>query len=260
MNYLKRNVKYKNLTIGIYSDSFNGKTGVTTPYMNFLRLFGKPYFIDTTTTYEDVVKNCDVLLIPGGADVDSSRYNEAPHPTNSRVNVHYEWMDKKILTPWLVDNRPTIGICRGFQTINVILGGTLFQNVSNHQQTADRTRTTSVLAVPADNQEFDYYYINTLHHQAIKDLAPNLIPIGFSPVYENCESLEHENKLFVAKYITDTKEKKTEEWYSFCEAFINTSGNIFAVQYHPEEINCPFAIQNIDTMLNSIFVPEEVTA
>lgn len=248
MSYLKREIKYKDLVIGIYADSFNGKTGVTTPYMNFLRLFGRPYIIDTTTTYLDVVANCDVLLIPGGADVNSARYNEPPHPTNSRSNVHYEWMDENILKPWLHALNPTIGICRGFQTINVILGGTLFQNVSEHAQSAARNVATDILKTVDDN----VYRINSLHHQAVKDLAPTLIPVGFSPVYENCESLEHVHKLYS---IHLPKSKNTEEgdYYAFCEAFINDTKNIFAVQYHPEEINCQFAINQIDNMLNYNF-------
>lgn len=264
MKYLNRNVEYKNLTIGIYTDSFNGKTGVTTPYMNFLRLFGKPYFIDTETTLEEVLENCNVLLVPGGADVDSRRYGEKPHPTSSRTNVHYEAMDDEILLPWLERGLPTIGICRGFQIINVLLGGTLFQNVSCHAQAADRTKTSDTLRVEANvdtpffktEKLIHYKAINSLHHQSLKDISEELLPIGFSPVYRNCESLAHRDKLFVKEFFVP-KEEKPQEFYAFCEAYVGKNTPIFAVQYHPEEINCDFAIESIDNMLNQIYSNKE---
>jgi len=257
MNYLKRNVNYKKHkpVIGLYADSFNGKTGATTPYMNFAKLFGKVKLITTEDTFENIKDTCDVLLVPGGADVNPMRYGEAPHDTTSRTNVHYEWMDLNILKPWLKEGKPTIGICRGFQTINVLLGGTLFQNISNHVQSNSRSSLTDTMLVSIPNAPDVEYRVNTLHHQAVKDISNELLPIGFCPVYENCESLEHTDKLFIKPFShpTKTNPDNKQNYYSICEAYVGKTKPIFAVQYHPEEINCPFAIETIDNMLNTYF-------
>lgn len=247
-NDMTRNVLYKKLTIGIYADSFNGKTGVTTPYMNFIKLFGNPYMIQPEDEFEDVKQRCHVLLVPGGADVDSRRYGEPPHPNNSRANMHYEWLDWTVLEPWLKEKLPTIGICRGLQTINVSLGGSLFQDVQHHQQVSARDDARQPLYFN-DGKISGQIFVNTLHHQALKDIAPGLNPIGFTPVYSYpnyCSSLNAKEKLFTKPF---TIGKDTTEYYAFCEIVENE--HIIAFQYHPEEINCPYAISKIDELLNN---------
>ena len=252
--YLTRKVNYKDLTIGIYADSFNGKTGVTQPYMNFVQLFGTPFIITAGMNPEKVVKMCDMLIVPGGADVDSRRYGEAPHPTNSRANMHYEWLDEFILKPFINSEKPIFGICRGFQTINVTLGGSLYQNITGHAQSESRDTLTDDLLY-YDKGKKILTPINSIHHQAAKKLGKGLTPIGFTFVNENCESLQDKNYLYNLRHANTLVkgQKKPTKYLSICEAFQHESLPIAAVQYHPEEFNCPFAINLIDTMLNNTY-------
>lgn len=269
MSNLKRNKTYKNLVIGIYADSFRGKTGVTDPYMSFLKLFGIPFMITSEMNFEQVNKICDALIVPGGADVNSLRYNEPPHPQNTRANMHYEWMDDAILKPFMATGKPILGICRGFQTINVLFGGTLYQNMRFHHQGDNRTRTNEVLLV--DDNVFPPYEIgiNTMHHQAVKKLGDNLIPIGYSPVYQGCETLLETGYLTAVNYpsqidsIKNTKnvsqreiEKRLADYqgtWSIVEAFQHETLPILGVQYHPEEFNCPFVIEKFDNLLETVY-------
>lgn len=255
MSYLKRDIKYpKTLRIGIYADSFNGKTGVTTPYMNFVKLFGKPVLITSDDSYEDVEKKCDVIISPGGADVDSIRYKEAPHPTNSRSNMHYEWIDYFILSPWIESGKPVLGICRGMQSINVLMGGTLFQNISGHLQSADRAVTRELTRVEYVDGEVGFPYVNTFHHQAVKDLGEGLIPFAFCPVYKNCESLEFREKLYTKEFpVIKDKKEEMANWYAICEAYVHPTLPILGVQWHPEEFNCPITINMFDNILNNYY-------
>ena len=257
-NYLVRNKKYKKAVIGIYADSFNQKTGVTQPYINFVKLFGSPYLITTDTTFEQVRDNCDMLIVPGGADVNSLRYNEPPHPANSRVNMHYEWMDENILIPFIKTGKPIFGICRGFQTINVALGGTLYQNIVGHVQNSGRSVTTDSMIITEEGKADVYTPVKSMHHQAVKELGQGLVPIGFTAVYENCETLQETEHLYKHNFYVKNKqgEKELVNYRTLCEAFRHESLPILAVQYHPEEFNCKFAIQEIDKMLNESMVPE----
>ncbi len=226
--------------IAIYADSFNGKVGQSTAYMNFVGLFGIPRLITPSDNPKEIVDTCDVLLIPGGADVNPIRYGEAPHPATGRSNAHYEFMDMTIAKAFIDAKKPIIGICRGMQSLNVMFGGSLYQHIIGHQQDRDDRVSTNQTMITEDNEEIK---INTIHHQAVKKLGDGLIGIGHTAVYQGCNSL-HDHKHLVAK-----KFKKNGEVLTIVEAFRHESLPILAFQYHPEEFNCPFAITQIINLI-----------
>jgi gamma-glutamyl-gamma-aminobutyrate hydrolase PuuD len=244
----------KKLIIAIYADSFNGKVGQTLPYMSFVRNFGIPRLVTPDEDAESVVEECDALFIPGGADVDSRRYNEPPHPYNSRCNVHYESMDETIAAEFIAQGKPIVGICRGMQSLNVMFGGSLFQHIVGHKQGSDRNVANSWLVDSENNMHF----INTIHHQAVKELGEGLIPIGWSPAYAGCPSTLEEEYLTDKKYTITGKNKvqRIQEHASFIEAFKHEELPIIAFQYHPEEFNCSFAIDEINNMLEEAILEE----
>jgi putative glutamine amidotransferase len=248
MNYTSRNVLYNNLIIGIYADSFNGKTGVTDAYMNFISQFGTPFLITPNMDFHRITEIIDALVIPGGADVESSRYGEAPHYSTSRANSHYEFLDEFFLPIYMKAEKPILGICRGFQSLNVYFGGSLYQHIIHHQQGGDRDKTSHVMYYEPLNEYID---VNSLHHQALKRLGDGIVPLGFSPIYNKCFSLNKKEFLVLKPYIIKVKgEDKTVNYLSICEAFTHETYPLFAVQYHPEEINCSLTINYFDELLN----------
>lgn len=76
----------------------------------------------------------DGLLLPGGGDLDSRLYVQAPHPRLQNPDL---WLDilqlLATLIAW-VTRLPTFGVCRGLQMMNVALGGDLFQDHQELQQ------------------------------------------------------------------------------------------------------------------------------
>ena len=170
------------------------------------------------------------------------RYGEIPDPATGRCNIQYEYLDSVMIPAFVKVTKPIIGICRGFQSLNVHFGGTLFQDIKGHNQLTFMTknRASAKDDLIADGK---IYKINSIHHQAIKQLGSGLSPIGFSPVIQNCKSLNNTEFLTVKKY------KKKDVW-NFTEAFKHDKLPVVAFQYHPEEFNCPFAIQEINKILN----------
>ena len=91
-------------------------------------------------------------------------------------------------------DKPLLGICRGFQVMNVALGGTLYTHILDQLPNAlqhdwhDQPRAT--LAHPVRVEEgtrlaeilgAPMLQVNSLHHQGTKDLAPNLKATAFAP-------------------------------------------------------------------------------
>lgn len=248
-----------NLKILLYADSFNNKVGQTIPYMEFVSQFGEVILIHPQNDLDFWLKHGDVLFVPGGADVSSRNYKQAPSFYNGRANAHYEYLDEYLLKPWLETGKPTIGVCRGAQVINTVLGGDLFQHVYGHVQTKDRDVTTE--AMYSDIEGFKVNEINSIHHQSIRNIAPDLEVIGWSHFYRNCPSLRL-NKLFKHKWeVKNGKWAKDTNYHMVIEAYKSreeSTMNIVAFQYHPEEFNCPFAIEQISKLLSKISHPKTV--
>jgi putative glutamine amidotransferase len=134
----------------------------------------------------------DGLLLSGGADIDPARYGAA---NLGSVEIEPE-RDELEFAAWRVAetrNVPVLGICRGFQAINVFAGGMLTQDVAGHAgpswgdgpaathplRIAGGSYLASLIA-PAGAAELR---VNTYHHQAVRpaDLAPGLIATAWAP-------------------------------------------------------------------------------
>lgn len=154
------------MKIGIPGQQFGESTfGVNMAYMEFAALVGSPHVF---SSFNDV-KYMDGFLLPGGADVLPSRYRGFPIGCG-KADPYMEWFDAEIL-PQILGEVPIFGICRGLQTINVLMGGTL-KNLWGHpySQTEDEGDTHKV--VTGGGLPFS---VNSFHHQAIKNLAAGLV-------------------------------------------------------------------------------------
>lgn len=128
---------------------------------------------------EQIVDYCDALLITGGPNnIYPGYYGEQPDP-NIEYKIDEFPLVKKTVTLFSKVEKPILGICAGIQELNVIFGGTLYQNIPNHYLT-QKTSTNTMHTVRIEKKSFlhkvyqsDSINVNSYHHQAIKDLAPN---------------------------------------------------------------------------------------
>lgn len=155
-------------------------------------------------TPEEVFKLCDGFLITGGSDLDPSYFNEKNEGLAKGVNPKLDILDKQVIEYAVKTKKPMLGICRGIQSINVFMGGSLFQDIGKSHESIKYDHNV----ITYKNNFIDLpekIVVNSYHHQAIKDVAP-----GFK---------------VIAKHEDGT-----------IEAIAHDSLPIFAVQWHPEKI------------------------
>jgi putative glutamine amidotransferase len=186
---------------GVYHDLWFPKAyGSPVPYLRAIEAAGGiPLLIHLTTDTEVLethYQRCDALLLTGGDDVHPQFYGATPHPKLGPTEPLHDQVEIALTQRAVADGKPVLGICRGHQVLNVALGGTLYQDLPsdlpdglNHNASTDQKNMsflahdlqldeTSWLAETLDAVELT---INTLHHQAIRDLAPGLRIVGRAP-------------------------------------------------------------------------------
>lgn len=122
---------------------------------------------------DKVIEICDGLIITGSPiDINPKYYNEEINDAGNYVVDEFK-LDKKLIELFYSKNKPILGICGGLQSINVAFGGTLKQNVLNHDL-IDSTHNIKLFSDTFLNKVYkdNNLLVNSYHHQAIKDVAP----------------------------------------------------------------------------------------
>ncbi len=160
---------------------------------------GVPKLINSLEMFTRLQSQLDGLLIPGGYDVQPALYGEEAHPLLGEVNPARDELELALIRWALREDMPILGICRGMQILNVALGGTLYQDLADQcPQSLDhnvreeprchrvRVQAGSRMAHIVDTAEF---WVNSRHHQAIKDPGKGVDISGFADdgVAELCE-------------------------------------------------------------------------
>ncbi len=80
---------------------------------------------------DEALASLDGLVLVGGSDVGASTYGAEPHPTNDPPNERRDEAELALLRGALERDLPLLGICRGFQLLNIAYGGTLEQHLDD---------------------------------------------------------------------------------------------------------------------------------
>ncbi len=166
---------------------------------------------------ESQVDMLDGLIVTGGIDVNPLFYGEDPKPLQKASSLERDHYELKLLEFATKKQIPIFGICRGIQVINVFFKGTLYQDLSytnkdilKHSQEEKRENYSHSIQIEKDSFLYEIFQektnVNSFHHQAIKDVAPN-----FKVVAQSSDGI--------------------------IEAIQHSSKPIFAVQFHPEAMS-----------------------
>lgn len=153
-------------------------------YLRALTAAGaEPIVVSPTGFFAGQISLEDIggLLLSGGGDVHPHRYGQEPLGTDmNSVIPERDEMEFRLLKWALERDIPVLAICRGFQVLNVALGGTLVQHVDGHRQPRDRVAGGHWVRLAPGSRLWEALgrperlYVNTHHHQAVTE--PHLSP------------------------------------------------------------------------------------
>ena len=200
--------------IGISVNRRDGKGMLADPYFQSVILAGgAPVLVPATTELSvltTIVDGLDGLLLTGGGDISPDLLGEAPHPSIEDVDPIRDAYELQLIRLACQRSLPIFGICRGHQLINVAFGGTLYQDLPTqfptsvlpHSQEEARDVTTQTVTLTAPDSELQRAMgldattrtapipVNSLHHQAVRDLAPGFVATAEASDGVN-EAMEH---------------------------------------------------------------------
>ncbi len=175
-------------------------------YKSILRAGGVPVIIpplSDTDVIINTLEHLDALVLSGGADYDPHYAGEEPCPLLGTINEERDLPE--LFITQLAYNRqlPILGICRGIQTLAMVLGGHVRQDISdiqshNHSQEEDRNVATHPVTFEQDSLLASLYHhcqleVNSFHHQAVDETGPRFRVIARSDdgIIEAMESTEY---------------------------------------------------------------------
>ena len=163
-------------------------TGAATLSANYTdaiaRAGGIPVILPTvadSTLASALIKTVDGVVFSGGPDLDPSYYGETFWNETVQVDTLRDISDLMLMRAALASRKPVMAICRGEQLMNVVLGGTLVQDIPTQvdtmiQHSGGTRHRIGVEKGSVLYQLFgeDSLTVNSSHHQAVKDPAPGV--------------------------------------------------------------------------------------
>ncbi len=172
--------------------------GTNRPYAEaILHAGGLPLLIPNDLPDDDLhglLKRLDGILFTGGYDIEPACYGRPPHPKIEKPDPQRDRLEIHLAQLAMKSAQPFLGICRGIQVINVALGGSLYEDLPEqltgnlHLENHDKPR--DFLAHPvtvhpgsrlADILPPGESWVNSLHHQGVRDVAPGLHVTATAP-------------------------------------------------------------------------------
>jgi putative glutamine amidotransferase len=176
--------------IGLVSSRSGDNKTIHQRYMNAVwHVGGLPVVLPYTTdaqTLSEYAEIFDGFLFSGGVDVNPAKYGETVESDLVEIDEIRDEFEEALFKAIYPTGKPILGICRGIQSINVWLGGTLHQHLDGHRQDVGADQRTHDVIIYEGSMFHKLcgktsVRVNTFHHQAIKTPAPCLTVDAVSP-------------------------------------------------------------------------------
>jgi putative glutamine amidotransferase len=145
-------------------------------------------------TLRGIFERLDGILFPGGEDIDPSHYGEERHEQLGSTDQERD-RTELLLARWAIEEGlPVLGVCRGAQVLNVVCGGSLFQDLTSQAPqlakhdyfppTFERFRISHQVAIDPESRLAhslgQVHEVNSMHHQGIRELGVGLRAVAIA--------------------------------------------------------------------------------
>lgn len=142
-----------------------------------------PPITQSLASIDALVARVDAVILHGGGDIDPARYGEEPAAEQLYGIVpEHDALEVAVLEAALERDRPVLAICRGAQLLNVVLGGSLVQDIGSedhwHAFHPVNLDYGSHVAVAMGTMRPEACH--SVHHQALKSLGCGVAVTGRS--------------------------------------------------------------------------------
>ena len=170
---------------------------------------------------EVLLDHIDGLVLTGGGDISPDTYGGRPHDSMYGIDKSRDAFEFAVVRAAKRRRLPVLAICRGLQVVNVAFGGTLIEDIPSEIGSTDHAMwgaenvfeghqivTLAPHCLLREVVGADTVAVNSIHHQAVRDLAPGFLPKGWTP-----------------DGVIEVIESEDESW------------PLLAVQWHPEYLS-----------------------
>jgi putative glutamine amidotransferase len=159
----------------------------------------------------DYAHALDGLVLQGGNDVAPQSYGQTPLRPEWAGDIVRDCYEIELVQAFVDAGKPVFGICRGLQLINVMFGGTLFQDIAEqcpgawpHRELGRYEHHTHPVVFEPGTRLAQLYpgsgtvTTNSIHHQGIDRLAPGFVVEARCPEDGMVEAIRREGAGYVA--------------------------------------------------------------
>jgi len=143
--------------------------------------------VDDLKLVRQQIDSCDGIIMTGGNDVHPKFYSEDQnlHKTLQIVSSRMDLYQMELARLTIEKNMPILGICRGMQLINVVNGGSLYQDLSEksgeilkHGDADLSNETEHSISIESESILKgilgESVVVNSYHHQSVNRIGDGL--------------------------------------------------------------------------------------
>ena len=177
-----------------------------------------------------LVASVDGVIFSGGPDLDPSYYGETVWNETVSVDTLRDASDLLLMRAALASRKPIMGICRGEQLLNVVLGGSLYQDIPTQVDTLVKHGGGSIHRIGVEKGSVlyelfgkDSLTVNSFHHQAVKKAAPGIRVTAYA---ENgiVEAYEYGDRLIAFQFHPEGMARVDDTWLAPFRYFVKKAG------------------------------------